>query len=109
MRNSTRLSLQILISAMLASLVVTFAVAETRHDPQRQVLRGSIERIDYAREQLFVREERTDRLIRVNFEGDLRMFRFRNLQRGDLLQVSGAWLTPGLEFNAYRIEELSLR
>ena len=75
----------------------------------RHVLRGSIERIDDRNQQLLVREERTDRLIRVNFERDLRMFRFGNLRRGDFIQVSGAWLTPGLEFNAYRIEELSLR
>lgn len=92
--------------AILGALIVTAAVAAPTHD---QVLRGTIERIDYDRQLLVVRSEGSDRLIRVSFEGDLRMFRFRNLQRGDFMQLRGAWLTPGLEFNAYRIEELSLR
>ena len=68
----------------------------------RRDLDGRVERVDYRRGTLLVREERTGRLITVVMRGRDRFF--DDLRRGDFVELEGDW-NRGV-FEAYRIEDI---
>ena len=76
------------------------------------VLRGTIERIDYRDQTIMVREMRTDRLVRVDMRDISRGFgrtrAFDDLHRGDYIVMSGDWTRFG-GFDADRIESVRPR
>ena len=70
-------------------------------------LRGEIERIDYRREVLAIRDRRTGRIVTVDVRRADRRSRIdlEDLRRGDQIRLSGDWRRDG-SFRADEIESL---
>jgi len=74
----------------------------------REFVRGVIERVDYHRGTLLLREERSGRRVSVFMAGGNRGRRgvdLEDLRRGDLVTFAGDWHRNGV-FEAYRIESV---
>ena len=69
--------------------------------PRNEIVRGVVERIDYRGDSLWVRDERTNRLIRA----DIRDVRRHDLRRGDFAAFIGQW-RPGGWFDVERIDNV---
>lgn len=76
----------------------------------RGFMRGVVERVDYRRDVLTLRDERTGRLVDVDLRGTERSSRIdaNDLRRGDLITLSGDWTRGGI-FSAYRIDSVRTR
>jgi hypothetical protein len=76
----------------------------------RALVRGFIDRIDYRRHNLWLRDEVTRRIVMVDMRDAGRFGRFGldDLRRGDHLALSGVWARGGI-FDAYRIDDVRTR
>ena len=76
----------------------------------RGYLRGVVERVDYRRDVLTLRDEATRRLVDVDLRGAERFSRIdaNDLRRGDLISLSGDWTRGGV-FSADRIDSVRTR
>lgn len=73
------------------------------------VLRGIVERVDFRRDTLVLRDQATGRHITVDMRGADRRDRsidLEDLRRGDLVALSGDWVRGGV-FSAYRVESVN--
>ena len=121
------------VAAVLVTALTTSAFAETRHRNEtdgnwrgdgrresrydrdgrrgndrydRDSLRGYVERVDYRRGTVLLRDERSNRRVNVVMAGGRRERRgvdLGDLRRGDFVTFVGDWERGGL-FEAYRIE-----
>lgn len=66
-------------------------------------LRGVVDRVDFRREFIVVRDDNSGRFVDVDMSRTRR--RFDDLRRGDYVELSGDWVRGGL-FEAYRLESL---
>ncbi|HKO57537.1 MAG TPA: hypothetical protein VJ276_16815 [Thermoanaerobaculia bacterium] len=107
--------------ASLTFLLSASAFADSRHQDQtwrsgadagrhqqryddNDVLRGVVNRVDFRRSTVWLREDRTGRLIEVDLRGERRgRLDIRDLRRGDRVELSGDWLRGGV-FAANRID-----
>ena len=83
-----------------------------RHD-ETAFVRGVIDRVDYRRELMVVRDQRNGRLVRADMSScdpaSSRAFERRRLGRGDFIELSGSdWNHDGI-FEVDRIENVRLR
>ena len=73
---------------------------------------GVVRRVDYRRDVLEIRDERTGRHITVDARRAARRSRrgidVSDLQRGDYVELEGAWVRRGV-FQAYRIDSVDSR
>jgi hypothetical protein len=72
-------------------------------------LRGTVERVDFRRDTLVLRDQATGRHITVDMRGADRRDRsidLEDLRRGDLVALSGDWSRGGV-FSAYRVESVN--
>jgi hypothetical protein len=77
-----------------------------RYDNDNDVLRGVVDRVNFRRSTLWLRESRTGRVIEVDTRGERRgRLDIRDLRRGDRVELTGDWLRGGL-FAANRIEQV---
>ena len=77
-----------------------------RHDDR--YLSGVVERVDYRRGNLLVRDDYRGRRVTVDLDHNRsrgRSIDFRDLRRGDRITLSGTWIS-GNVFEAYEIESL---
>lgn len=71
-------------------------------------LRGTVERTDFRRDTIVLREQGTGRFVTVDMRGTDRRFRsidVEDLRRGDFVSLSGDWSRGGV-FSAYRVESV---
>ena len=76
------------------------------YDP-RQV-RGTVERIDYRRDIVVIRDARTGRAVDVDLRRAVGRIDSRDLKYGDFVVISGNWIR-GTWFDAYRVESIRTR
>ena len=80
----------------------------------RGVVRGTVQRVDYRRNVLEVRDERSGRYVTVDMRSAERRGRrsrgvdVSDLRRGDYIELEGQWLR-GNVFEAYRIDSVDSR
>jgi hypothetical protein len=69
-------------------------------------IRGVVERVDYRRDVLVLRDERTGRFVDVDMRGTDRRGRIDadDLRRGDVVSLSGRWVRGA--FVAYRVDSV---
>ena len=78
---------------------------------QQGYVSGYVDRIDFRRGALWLRDNASGRLIEVDMrDADQRSSRIGldDLQRGDYVSLSGEWLRGGL-FAAYRVDDVRTR
>lgn len=69
-------------------------------------LRGVVDRVDFRRSTVWVREDRTRRVVEVDMRAERRgRLNIGDLRRGDRIELSGDWTRSGL-FVANRIEDI---
>jgi hypothetical protein len=79
------------------------------YDRSNDVLRGVVERVDFRRDTLVLRDQATGRHVTVDMRGADRRNRsvdLEDLRRGDLVALSGDWVRGGV-FSAYRVESVN--
>jgi hypothetical protein len=72
-------------------------------------LRGIVERVDYRRDTLVLRDQATGRFVTVDMRDADRRYRsvdLEDLRRGDVVSLSGDWTRGGI-FSASRIESVN--
>jgi hypothetical protein len=72
-------------------------------------LRGTVERIDFRRDTIVLRDQETGRFVTVDMRGADRRERsvdLEDLRRGDFVSLSGDWSRGGV-FSAYRVESVN--
>ena len=72
-------------------------------------LRGTVERIDFRRDAIVLRDRETGRFVTVDMRGADRRYRsvdLEDLRRGDFVSLSGDWSRGGV-FSAYRVESVN--
>ena len=72
-------------------------------------LRGTVERVDFRRDTLVLRDQATGRFVTVDMRGADRRYRsvdLEDLRRGDFVALSGDWSRAGV-FSAYRVESVN--
>lgn len=74
-----------------------------RYNDSRDELRGYVERVDYRRDRLVIRDERTGRKVRVELRD-----RFERVRPGDFVELTGDW-SRGNVFYAYDVDILGAR
>lgn len=76
----------------------------------RGYVRGVVDRVDYRRDVLTLRDDATGRLVDVDLRGTERSSRIGadDLRRGDYITLSGDWTRGGV-FSAYRIDSVRTR
>jgi hypothetical protein len=118
------------VAAMVMAMAVPSAFADSRHQNEtnaqwrsggrdnsgyrngnydRDYVRGVVERVDFRRGTLLLREERSGRRITVFMNGRNRNNRrgvdLDDLRRGDRVTLAGDWQRGGV-FEAYRVEDV---
>ena len=110
------------VAAMMMAMAVPSAFADSRHQNEtngrwrsgygnydRDYVRGVVERVNYSRGTLLLREERSGRRITVFMNGRNRNNRrgvdLNDLRRGDRVTLAGDWQRGGV-FEAYRVEDV---
>jgi len=69
-------------------------------------VRGVVDRVDYRRATVWLRDDRSGRVVEVDMRGDrYGRLNMNDLRRGDLVELSGNWIRGGI-FDAYRIESV---
>jgi len=73
-------------------------------------LRGTVERIDFRRDTIVLRDQQTGRFVTVDMRGADRRARsvdLEDLRRGDFVSLSGDWRGGGVVFFADRVESVN--
>lgn len=99
-----QLAVALLAGSLVAGCVEASTYADSRHRYETRraddVVRGTVERVDYRTDTLILRDYFTDRRVRVALRGDT------DVRRGDYVKFRGDWNLRSGVFYAYRIEEL---
>jgi hypothetical protein len=109
MKGFKQLAVALVACTLLVSCVETSAFGDSRHRYEtrsaRDVVRGTVERVDYRNDTLILRDYFTERNVRI----DLRRGTARDFRRGDYVKFAGDWNTWSGIFYASQIEELRSR
>jgi hypothetical protein len=84
---------------------------DNRYEDRRydaRAIRGTVERIDYRRDIIVIRDARTGRAIDVNLQRAVGRIDSRDLRYGDFVVISGNWIR-GSWFDAHRVETVRSR
>ena len=69
-------------------------------------VRGVVDRVDYRRATVWLRDDRSGRLVEIDMRGNRRgRLNIDDLRRGDYVELSGNWVRGDI-FDAYRIESV---